>query len=341
MTERYANVTIDPEAEYDSLVAYMENIVIEPIQYPKKKKVEYDLPKLKDWPFSSEQAKNKQSMLERSSVEYELGKGQHIKFSGIPAGEFIKGSSTGYEDERKPVVAIVENPFYMSECEITNAQYALFDATHDSRFIDQQWKDHTTPGYPANEPDQPVIRVSYEEALAFCEWLGDKLNQNVSLPSENQWEWACRAGTSTDFWYGSASTDFGSFENLSDEEVRKFAVRGVNPSFIGDNNSMLPFYGFIPRENKVNDGNMIVAPVGSYKPNLWGLYDMHGNVAEWTKTSYQKTEKAQDKFYSEDMKVVKGGSWRDRTKISKAGSKRYYMPYQKVFNVGFRVIINE
>ena len=340
LTERYANVTVDPEAEYDSLVSHMENVVIESIQYPKKKRVKKSIPILEGWPMSAEETKTKQLEIENPFVEYDLGNDQKIKFAGIPMGQFIKGNPNGYEDEQNQLLVKINEPFYMSECEITNAQFALFDKEHDSRFIDQQWKDHTNPGYPANNPNQPVIRVSYDEALAYCKWLGEKINKKVTLPNENQWEWACRAGTSSDFWYESVSSDFGQFENLSDQEVRKFAVQGVNPSFIGDGHSKLPYYAFIPRDSEFNDAHMITAPVGTYKPNWWGLYDMHGNVAEWTTSSYQKTGNDQDRYYSDEMKVVKGGSWRDRAKKAKSGSRRYYMPYQKIFNVGFRVVIN-
>ncbi len=341
LNKRYANIEIDPEAEYDSLVAYLEDVKIEPVKIEKKKPIKYEIPVLNGWPIQEKNAGKMQKSLPHSFVEYDLGKGEKIKFAGIPSGKFIKGSRKGYQDERKPEVVEIEDSFLMSECEITNAQYALYDSSHNSRFIDQQWKDHTLPGYPANLPNQPVVRISYDEALSFCEWLSEKLNKNVSLPSENQWEWACRAGTSTDFWYGDDKTNFAEFENLSDDEVRKFAVRNVNPKYIGDNDSKLPFYAFTPRIKDVNDGNMIVTDVASYQANLWGLYDMHGNVAEWTSSSYKPTGKAQDKYYTEKMKVVKGGSWRDRPKVSKSGSKRYYLSYQKVYNVGLRVVISK
>jgi formylglycine-generating enzyme required for sulfatase activity len=182
--------------------------------------------------------------------------------------------------------------------------------------------------------------VSWHEAEAFCDWLSDKTGLRFELPAEAQWEWACRAGSEKDMWYGDRDMEFSSYDNLSDNEVRKFAVSGVNPTFIGDNNRMLKYYAFIPRDIEVNDGNMITAEVGSYSPNHWGLYDMHGNVAEWTKSSYKPAGTEQDKFYSEQMKVVKGGSWRDRPKLATSGSRRYYEPFQKVYNVGFRVIIS-
>ncbi|TKG97284.1 formylglycine-generating enzyme family protein [Puteibacter caeruleilacunae] len=339
LNKRYANVTVDPEAEYDSLVAHLEHKKIEPVA-PKKMKVENgSAVTIEGWPFSKSEAQSKQAKLNDKTVSFELGDGQRMTFTRIPEGKFVSRSKSGFGDEKNGGVKHVDESFYMGTCEVTNAQYALFDPTHDSRYIDQQWKDHTTPGYPANMPNQPVIRVSYDEAVAYCEWLSKKINRKVTLPTDIQWEWACRSGSDNDFWYGSGEEDFSKYENLADHEVRKFAVRGVNPRFIGDNNPSMKHYAFIPREESVNDGNMIVSEIAKYQANPWGLYDMHGNVAEWTRSSYKNGSKYQDNFYNADMKVVKGGSWRDRPKRSAATSKRYYYPYQKVYNVGFRVVI--
>ncbi len=220
-----------------------------------------------------------------------------------------------------------QQPYWMAEAEITNEQFRQFKADHDSRVIDQQWKDHIYAGYPANKPKQPVIRVSWEEATAFCQWLSDKTGKTVSLPTEQQWEWACRAGSAEPFYFGSDS--FGDYANLADVTIGELAVRGVDPQPVSQNRRT-PLNDFVPRDASVNDGQLIAQGTAMYTPNAWGLYDMHGNVAEWTRSNYDATRKA-----------VCGGSWRDRPERATATFRLGYAPYQRVFNVGFRIIIEE
>ena len=107
--------------------------------------------------------------------------------------------------------------FWMSVTEVTNAQFARFDATHDSRYIDIGGKDHSTRGFPANQPAQPVIRVTWNRAAEFCRWMSEQAGATVALPTEAQWEWACRAGTNGPTSYGDLDADFGKHANLADK----------------------------------------------------------------------------------------------------------------------------
>lgn len=216
---------------------------------------------------------------------------------------------------------------WMAEAEITNVQFKRFKPNHDSRVIDQQWKDHIYAGYPANKPNQPVIRVSWKEAMAFCEWLSEKSGKKVTLPTEQQWEWACRAGSADPFFFGSES--FGAYANLADISIGELAVRGIDPQPVAESRRT-PLNDFVPRDASVNDGQLLPEGTAHYKPNAWGLYDMHGNVAEWTRSNYDDARK-----------VVRGGSWRDRPERATAAFRLGYHPYQRVFNVGFRIIIEE
>jgi len=263
-----------------------------------------------------------------------------LKLTLIPAGEFALGDAHGEADERATTRVRIDKPFWMGVVEITNAQYAIFDATHDSRFIDMELKDQAVPGYQANKPDQPVIRVSWQEAMAFCKWLSDKTGKRFSLPTEAQWEWACRAGTAGPMWFGDAKTDFSPFANLSDVNVKKFALERFRPRIA---KNPVPEHAFIPKVESVDDKHQIAAPVGTYKPNPWGLCDMHGNVAEWTLSTYKaypyKADDGRNAPAPAGKKVTRGGSWFDRPCHATSASRLPYESYQKVFNVGFRVIM--
>jgi formylglycine-generating enzyme required for sulfatase activity len=97
----------------------------------------------------------------------------------------------------------------------------------------------------------------------------------------------------------------------------------------------------VPRDNRFNDGALVTSDVGKYAPNAWGLFDMHGNAAEWTRSVYRpypyQTE--EDSTSTEQERAVRGGSWRDRPKHCRSASRLAYPGYQKIYNVGFRVII--
>ena len=180
----------------------------------------------------------------------DLGDQVSLRMVLIPAGEFVMGDAHGLPDEQPLSRVKIDQPFWMGVCEISNQQYARFDSRHDSGFIDQQGKDHNTPGYPANQPEQPVIRVSWHEAMEFCRWLTQRTGERFMLPTEAQWEWACRAGTDTPLWFGQVASDFASFANLGDRMLMNFAVRGVNPKPITE----LTYLSFLPRATRLSTG---------------------------------------------------------------------------------------
>jgi formylglycine-generating enzyme required for sulfatase activity len=188
-------------------------------------------------------------------------------------------------------------------------------------------------GWALNGPKQPVVRVSWTEAVEFCRWLSDKSGQPVTLPTEAEWEYACRAGTGSPLYYGDLDTDFSPFGNMADVTIRDL-VYDVRDQYPPD---------LVPRDRRFNDGKLVTADVGSYKPNAWGLYDMHGNVWEWTRSMYKpypyRSDDGRNRTTTHGRKVVRGGSWYDRPKRCRSAFRLSYQPWQKVYNVGFRVVV--
>lgn len=296
---------------------------------------------MKGWPFNGTTIQEMLAKEPASRKEVELAPGIKMSFVRIPAGQFVMGSSNGANDNKPAFKAKVDKAFWMAEIEVTNAQYNVLFPGHDSRYVDQFWKDHTRPGYDANLPHQPVIRVSYEDAMQYCEELSKKTGMKVTLPTEAQWEWACRAGSDSDFWFGNMNSDFSKFENMADAQLSKMAVSGIDPQPMPHTSQWFPYYNYLPRAKDVDDGNMIQVDSKAYQVNPFGLYSMHGNIAEWTRSdylSYPYPEKAKE---GSDYKVVRGGSWIDRPKFAAAYSRKAYYPWQRVYNVGFRVIIED
>jgi formylglycine-generating enzyme required for sulfatase activity len=263
-------------------------------------------------------ALRRQNALDKPKESLDLGNGVRLELAHIPPGEFVMGDPTGSADERPQVVKI-ERRFWMGRFEVTNEQYALFDARHDSRFEHRtSWifsEDYL--GWALNGPKQPVVRVSWEEATEFCKWLSAKTGRRFTLPTEEQWEWACRAGTDTPSWFGDSGADFAPFANLADKTIRDLAYKGWRPKAPD----------IAARDDRFDDGHLVTADAGSLRPNTWGLYDMHGNAAEWTASAYGGTRRA-----------VRGGSWFDLPSRARSAARWGYEPWQKVFNVGFRVV---
>jgi len=289
--------------------------------------------KLKGWPLGN------QATPKHRSISFD---GQTLDFVQIPAGKYVMGSVTGARDEFPQTVVEIKKPFLMSTTEITNEQLQKFLPKHDSQVIDQQWKDHIYAGYPANEPEMPAVRVSWNDAIAFTQWLSEKTGKQVRLPTEAQWEWAARAGSDQPFFFGNSG--FEKHANLADKSIGLLAVRGVNPKPVPEM-ARTPLNDFVPRDESFDDGNMVPSGTAQYAPNPWGLYDMHGNVAEWTRSDYAdypyKSDDGRNDESSTVRKTVRGGSWRDRPHRATASFRLPYEAHQKVFNVGIRLVIEE
>ena len=164
----------------------------------------------------------------------------------IPAGKFVKGSPAGEEGPRHQVT--IKVPFALGRFAVTLAEFSAF-VESTGRAMSQSYKD---PGF-SQTPRHPVVGVSWGDAAAYCQWLSKTTGKTYRLPSEAEWEHACRAGSSTPFWWGaSISTDDANYNG--------------NYTYGG---------------GKKGQYRKATVPVESFKPNPWGLYQMHGNVWEW------------------------------------------------------------
>jgi len=326
MRALYAGVDVMPEEETKAAGEKPIEFV-EPLPLPPRKRPDL---KVAGWPFDAGEARRRQmeAGLE-PALKIEFGEDVSMDLMLIPAGEFVMGDHDGAADEYPIAKVRIEKPFYAGVFEVTNQQYAFFDPTHDSAFISVLNKDQGNRGVAAFRERQPVIRVSWDRAMAFCQWLSQQTGRKFTLPTEAQWEYACRAGTATPLYFGNRNTDFGKFANLADQRVHALCRRD-SPKWI-------------PNVANVNDGSVISDHVGKYGPNAWGLHDMHGNVAEWTRTAYRPYPydpgDGRDSLKASGPKSVRGGSWYDRPKRARSAFRMHYQPWQRVYNVGFRVVM--
>jgi formylglycine-generating enzyme required for sulfatase activity len=295
------------------------------------------------WPFGPDEARKRQEAAARSiavasppstEMAIDLGGGHTLRFVLIPAGEFLMGDAAGCPDEQPVTRVRIERPFWMGKFEVTNAQYAVFDPRHDSRYISVYGKDITYRGLPVNEPEQPVVRVPWNHAMAFCRWLSTKTGRTSSLPTEAQWEWACRCGRAAGMSYGDVATDFSKWANLADKSLN---LAGETNQWGGKD-----AFDWILKVATVDDGARVTTRVGRYLPNAWGLHDLHGNAAEWTRSldrAYPyRDDDGRNDVAASGPRIVRGGSFQDRPHRVRSAFRLAYAPWQQVFNVGFRVM---
>jgi formylglycine-generating enzyme required for sulfatase activity len=144
-------------------------------------------------------------------------------------------------------------------------------------------------------------------------------------------------------WYGKIDGDFSGLENFADKTFATVGYKGRSPGghfqVAGDVDYIMA-EGVNLAERRFDDGHVVSAPIGSYKPNPFGLHDMHGNVAEWTRTTYNRYP-YRDHDAEKGEKVVRGGSYLDRPERCRSSIRCSYPPWQRVHNVGFRVVLEE
>jgi len=319
--ETYAGVdAYDPEAIYP--VSYKAPTLKPKAEITRKQEVQVTCA---GWPFNAKEAKRHQLDGKASSTEVMLPGYGAIRLRRIPAGQFVMGDAEGHTADRILKTVKIKSDFWMAETEVSNALYNQFDAKHNSRLEpgDNSPFSKGDIGFLCNKPEQPVVRVSQERAVAFCKWLSKQTGKTFRLPTEEEWEYACRAGSASPMWWGKTDEDFTAYANLADRQLGK--ERGI---YDGKSVRVPPWR---PAVMKLDDGYHVAAPVRTFTANAWGLYDMHGNVAEWTSSPVDGR--------NPNLRVIRGGSWYNLPKLATAGHRRWYPKWQPVYDVGFRVVM--
>jgi len=292
------------------------------------------------WPFDADEARRRQAEAGAPrETAVDLGAGVTLRLVRVPAGEFLMGRDRGAPDERPPTPVRIERPFWMGAREVTNAQFQRFDPDFSPGYYTKRHASQDDKGLPLDGPDQPAVRVSWDQAMAFCRWLSERTGRRFTLPTEAQWEWACRAGSDADFAFGTMGADFSKHANMGDSSFSCGGPWPLGKQTTGGVDN-LALEGAHLADRRFDDGRIVTAPVGRYRPNAWGLFDMHGNAAEWTRTAYRAYPYAEDGRSdpsSAGEKVVRGGSFFDPPKRCRSTFRLRYPPWQRVFNVGFRV----
>ncbi|MCE9530742.1 MAG: formylglycine-generating enzyme family protein [Planctomycetes bacterium] len=272
----------------------------------------------------------------------------------IPPGEFRIGSTkdepghsvSGYDETPQQVT--LTKPFYLAKHETSVGQFRQFvkaneyrtdiektggGNAHDDKAV---WKHRpgTTwlkPGFAGPfelKEEHPVVHVSHTDSRAFCAWLQKNVKTKgvvIELPTEAQWEWACRAGSGERYWWGKDEDTTGKVANVGERSLKK-----VQPDW--------------PRTvMNMDDGHAFLAPVGSYQANAFGLHDMLGNVWEFCSTHYglYPKEPATDPGDLDPKRgfAVRGGGWSNIAADVRCGSRNADPPHFGHSNLGFRVAI--
>ena len=326
LARQYGGPADDPEAVPALPRAHEEPIVGDPL--PPREARSFDVA---GWPFDAAEARRRQQARGAWQKTVDLGGGVTLRLVRIPAGAFVMGSAEGDADEYPAGPVRIGRDFWMGACEITNEQFRRFDPTHFSGYFMKRSLDVNGPGITMDEPDQPAVRVAWNQAMAFCAWLSRATGAPFRLPTEAEWEYACRAGSAGALSYGGLDGDFSRAANVADRAIHRLYTVTGGVIVLQD----------VPSDTRYDDGAIVTSAVGAYRPNAWGLYDMHGNAAEWTLSSYAPypyRDDGRNAASSEGRKVVRGGSFHDRPQRCRSAFRLSYPAWQRVHNVGFRVV---
>jgi formylglycine-generating enzyme required for sulfatase activity len=246
----------------------------------------------------------------------DLGNGVILEMAAIPGGTFIMGSppeELGHQKYESPQHSVTVQPFFMGKYQVTQAQWRFVaQLAQVNRELEQD---------PSNfkGDNRPVEQVSWEDAVEFCDRLSQYTGRTYRLPSEAEWEYACRAGTTTPFHFGETiTTDLANYDGNS---TYGNGVKGVY------------------RKETTEVGSFGVA-------NNFGLYDMHGNVWEWCQDNWHSNYEGAptdgnawlDNEESSDRKLLRGGSWLNNARHCRSAFRDRLSRDIRFYFYGFRVV---
>ncbi|MHC4137025.1 MAG: formylglycine-generating enzyme family protein [Planctomycetota bacterium] len=249
-----------------------------------------------------------------AAFENDLG----MRFVLVPGGSFQMGSPADEQDREEEETVhhvTLSKPYYVQVFEVRNSQYRRWKPEHDPPPYN---------GLALDGDDRPAVHVNWNDAVAFAAWLSQRdPERTYRLPTEAEWERACRAGATTRYSWG--GTLEGGWLHANGNDV-------VTEDLFG-----WAWSGF-PED----DGHRVTAPVGSYKANAWGLHDMHGNVWEWCLDEHV----AYDPMPATDPqggtygagRILRGGAWNHYRGDLRSARRHYAIDLQKGGNVGFRLV---
>ena len=241
---------------------------------------------------------------EPASVDPRFTNSVGITMVRIEPGRFSMGSVDGDWDEQPVRQVTLTRAFYMADRELTNAQYEQFDSQHRQ----QRGK----LGF-SRDDDEAVVFVSWNDATAFCRWLSEKEGKPYRLPTEAEWEYACRAATTTDYSTGDAL-----------------------PAAMLKNSGESWFPG------RTTAADAVPLHVSRNAPNAWGLFDMHGNVEEWCQDwygPYAATDQTDPVGRAEgDFRVTRGGSHSTTAAYLRSANRSGTLPEDSSWLIGCRVV---
>ncbi len=288
-----------------------------------------------------------------------------MHFAYIPAGKFLMGSrqpateiakqfntkSSQFVNEHPQHEVKITKPFYMGMHEVTIDDFKQFVKMTDYKTESERsgnggagWNERTQkfgfgiPGFNwtktgwLNSDFHPVVNVSWNDAVNFCKWLSTRTKEKYRLPTEAEWEYVCRAGSTSLYFHGDEPETLAQFGNIWDRSAsqqfrRNYAhLKGIS----------------------TDDGFAFTAPVGTYEANAWSVYDMHGNVMEWCSDLYD--ENYYKNFEGKDTsnplgpesglnRVLRGGNWSLYPQYARSAYRSNLSPSSCSHNIGFRVVL--
>lgn len=259
----------------------------------------------------------------------------------VPRGQFLMGSpesEPGRGKDESPVHPVsIDYVLAVSVHEVTLAQYREFMAASKravggncitDRVKSGDWQPNAAttyrdPGYPQG-PDHPVVCVSWEDAQAYVDWINAQSGGGYRLPTEAEWEYIARAGSQHAYPWGDSADD------------------GCKDANNGDANAAKKYPDAIWA--RCDDGSLNTAPVGSYQPNAFGLYDVMGNVAEWTldcgapEYAHAPADGSAQLARGCDRRITRGGSWGTMSKDTRSANRMRYSAGDRDDSIGIRVV---